>query len=408
MTKLATLLERLYALAPRGALLGLDRVRDAATRLGDVHQLPRYAHVAGTNGKGSTVAFLTTMGERAGLRTGAYTSPHLSRFAERIRVGGKPISDDLLASCLEQVLALGDELTFFEVATLTALLAFRASDVELAILEVGLGGRLDATNVAEGPSVQAVTRIAFDHTDRLGSTLTAIATEKAGIMRPGSPVVIGRLHPDAEAVIRARAAELDAPVVDAMSDEESLLVDTYPPSLAGPFQRHNAMVAVAVATCLDLPSTAIAEGLVSTRWPGRCEILETADGYVLLDCAHNADGALALKNAMMGIAMNFPRRSIALVFGCMADKNWRAMLDRLTQVTGPRVYVTPPGRAATPTSELSAYLEGQVALSPGEALAMAREKVGRGGIVVVTGSIFLVGQVRAYLLGMPCDPPVAL
>ena len=401
-------LERLYALAPRGAVLGLERTRAAAEKLGDVHKLGRYVHIAGTNGKGSTAAFVATMAERAGMKVGLYTSPHLSRFAERIRIAGKVIPDDALARHLERAMGAGPELTFFEVATLAALSAFREAEVDLTILEVGLGGRLDATNVVEGSGVQAITRVAFDHVDRLGESLASIAREKAGILRAGSPVVVGRLHPDARAVVDELATKLGAMVHEATDEEETQIVDTYPPSLAGSFQRQNAMVAAAVALALDLPIQSIAEGLVSTRWPGRCEVIETGEGYVLLDCAHNPDGALALKNALLGLVTNFPRRGVGLVFGAMADKNWKAMLDRNTQVTGPRVYVEPRGREAVPTSELSRYMEGDGALSVGEALGLARQRVGRSGIIIVTGSIYLVGQARSYLLGLPADPPVAL
>ncbi len=402
-------LERLYALAPRGALLGLDRVRAASEKLGEVHRLDRYVHVAGTNGKGSTAAFVASMAERAGMKVGLYTSPHLCRFAERIRIGGRPIADGALEAALDAALGSSPDLTFFEVATLAALLAFREAKVDLAVLEVGLGGRLDATNVVEGRGVQAITRVAFDHTDRLGSSLAAIAREKAGIARAGQPLVVGRLHPDARAAVGELASEVGARLVEAPSRERDALLDAYPPSLGGAFQRHNAAVAVAVAEELGLRREAIGEGLTSTRWPGRCEILETAEGYVLLDCAHNADGALALKNTMLGIASNFPRRSIALVFGALADKNWKGMLDRLMQVTGPRFFVEVEGarRAASP-EELAAWGQGQAALSLDEAMSRARERVGRSGIVVVTGSIVLVGAARAHLLGLPCDPPIAL
>jgi dihydrofolate synthase/folylpolyglutamate synthase len=406
---LASALRRLYALTPRGMRFGLDRVRRAAQALGDVHRVGTYVHVAGTNGKGSTAAFVDQMAREAGATVGLYTSPHLCRFAERIRIDGQPVDDELLAACLERALAADGDLTFFEVATLAALLAFRERKVDLWVLEVGLGGRLDATNMVEGTkAVTAVTRIAFDHTDRLGPTLAAIAREKAGILRPGAPCVVGRLHPDALAVVEEVAAELGARVHEATGEEEAHLVDLYPPSLPGLFQRHNAMIAVAIGRALGLPERAVAEGLLGTQWPGRFEIVESPEGYVVLDCAHNPDGALALKNSLIGVGAAFSRRQVALVFGAMADKNWRAMLDRLTPVTGPRVYVEPPGRAPVPAEELVAYLDGELALGVAEAIALARQRVGRGGLVVITGSIFLVGQARALLLNLPLDPPNGL
>lgn len=402
-------LERLYARGTRGVDLGLDRVREAAQRLGDPHRWATYVHVAGTNGKGSTAAFLATMGRAAGARVGLYTSPHLCRFAERIQVDGQPIDDGLLSRSLTAALDAGPDLTFFEVATLAALVAFRAAGVTLPVLEVGLGGRLDATNIVEGRAVTVITRIAFDHTEILGPTLRHIAREKAGILRPGAPVVVGRLHPDALDEVRQAAALLGATVHEATGPDEQAFIEAYPPSLPGAFQRSNALCAVAAARALGLAPAAIAQGLVETRWPGRCEILETPDGYTLLDCAHNADGALALKNTLLGFVTSVPRKHVALVFGALADKNWAAMLDRVGPVAGHRVYVEPQAsRPAASTAQLRAHLEGEGAESPMAALALARQKVGRGGLVVVCGSIFLVGAVRAALLGLPVDPPIAL
>ncbi len=402
-------LARLYAIAPRGVVLGLDRVREVATRLGDIHKVGPYVHVAGTNGKGSTSAFVATMAQHAGARVGLYTSPHLCRFAERIRVDGHPIEDDLLAACIDEALRAGPELTFFEVATLAALRAFRTLGVNLPVLEVGLGGRFDATNAVEGRSVPVITRVAFDHMNYLGTSLRSIAGEKAGILRPEVTAIVGRLHPDAREVVDQVAARLGTSVYEATTDDEVRFVDAYPPSLPGPFQRSNAMIAVAVARALGLPPQAIAQGLGSTKWPGRCEILETADGYVLLDCAHNPDGAMALKNALLGFSNRVPRRQMALVFGAMADKNWKAMLDRLSGVAGPRVYVEPKGgRAPVSVGELQQYLDGEASSGGADAIVRARQRVGRGGLVVVTGSSYLVGEVRAQILGIASDPQVGL
>lgn len=406
---LAPALQRLYALSVRGMDFGLDRVLEAARRLGDVHRFATYAHVGGTNGKGSTSAFLATMGRAAGAKVGLYTSPHLCRFAERIQVDGQPISDDLLAHCLNETMKVGPELTFFEVATVAAMLAFRTSGVDLPVLEVGLGGRLDATNIAEGRAVPVITRVAFDHMDYLGPTLTDIAREKAGILRAGSPVIVGRLHPDALAVVNATAHALGATVYEATTPDEARFIEAYPPALPGPFQRSNAMCAVAAARALGLSAQAIAQGLTETRWPGRCEIIETPEGYTLIDCAHNPDGAMALKNALLSFVMSIPRRHVALIFGAMADKNWRAMLDRVGNVAGHRIYVAPPGgRSPAPLDAMQAHLPGETAASPREALDLARQRVGRGGLVIVAGSTYLVGPVRAWLLNLPMDPQVGL
>ncbi len=406
---LPTALQQLYALANRGVTLGLDGVLDAARRLGDVHRFAAYAHVGGTNGKGSTSAFLATMGRAAGARVGLYTSPHLCRFAERIQIDGQPVADDLLAHCLTEAMKAGPDLTFFEIATLAAFLAFRISGVNFPVLEVGLGGRLDATNIAEGRAVPIITRVAFDHMTYLGPSLRHIAREKAGILRPGAALIVGRLHPDALETIQAIAHPLGATLHEANNPEGQRYIEAHQPSLPGPFQRQNALCAVAAARAFNLPPQAIAQGLTETRWPGRCELIETPEGYLLLDCAHNPDGALALKNALMSFVMSIPRRHVALIFGAMNDKNWRAMLDRVGAIAHHRVYVAPPGgRDPAPLDALQQYLPGEAAGSPAEALALARLRVGRGGLIIATGSTFLVGPLRAQLLGLPMDPQVGL
>lgn len=402
-------LERLYALAPRGAQLGLERVRAAAERLGSPHKIPHYVHVAGTNGKGSTSAWIAEMAKAAGWKVGLYTSPHLCRFAERIRINGEPLDDDKLASCLDRAMESSSELTLFEVATLAGMLAFKEAQVDLAVLEVGLGGRLDATNIVEGDGVQAITRIAFDHTALLGGNLWAIAREKAGVMRANQRCVIGRLHPDAHASVVHHAEEAGAVIVEAGSPRDESILDQFPPALLGGFQRSNAMVAVAVARELNLPISAIGSGLTSVSWPGRCELIRHSTGPILLDGAHNPDGALALRNVLYSLSSAFARKRVALVFGAMVDKRWKAMLERLAPVIGPKVYVEPQvgGRLAVSTIALDAFARGESTHSVKEALATARSLVGPSGLVVVTGSLYLVGEARANLFGLDRDPPIA-
>src|SRR3954463_12346019 len=176
-------------------------------------------HVGGTNGKGTVTAFTASIARASGMKVGVYTSPHLMRFAERINIGGQPISDELLVDLLNRVMDRAPELTFFEVATLAAFLAFQEAKVELAVLEVGLGGRLDATNVVPPPAVVAITRIAYDHMSDLGDSLGQIAAEKAGIIKAGAKVVLGKIHPEARAVIEAKAAAVGAQVVELGSPE---------------------------------------------------------------------------------------------------------------------------------------------------------------------------------------------
>ncbi len=219
VSELRPVLERLYALASRGRVLGLERMQAACDVLGNPERSFETVHVGGTNGKGTVSAFVASMAHASGKRVGLYTSPHLVRFAERIQIGGVPIDDARLVRLLTQAMDVGPDLTFFEVATLTALLAFREAQVDLAVLEVGLGGRFDATNVIPPPRVAAITRISFDHVAELGDTLAKIAYEKAGIIKAGSAVIVGKLHPDAVAVVEKRVEEVGARLVPLGSPE---------------------------------------------------------------------------------------------------------------------------------------------------------------------------------------------
>jgi dihydrofolate synthase/folylpolyglutamate synthase len=400
-------LERLYALAPRGALLGIDRVRAACSALQHPEQSFASVHIAGTNGKGSVAAMVDAMARAGGLRVGLYTSPHLLRFAERIQVDGEPISDDRLFGALERVLDGFPELTFFETATVAAFVVFAETKVEVGVIEVGLGGRLDATNVLESPRATAITRIALDHTDWLGNDLRSIAREKAGILKRGVPAVLGPLEGDALAEVRALAESVNAPLRLTADDAElASFVERHPPGLAGNHQIENARIAVALGEELGLARADIARGLRSAHWPGRLERLTTPEGDVLLDAAHNPDGAGALASVLARQRCD-PAR-VALIFGAMADKDTASMLAVLAPHAKHRFYLAPEGRRATDPARLLAMQPGSIAADVPEALACARAAVGAEGLVLVTGSIFLVAAARAHLLGLPRDPAVAL
>lgn len=402
-----TSLARLYERVPLGVRLGLETMRAACTRFGDPQRALRVVHVAGTNGKGSCSAMVEAMARAAGVRTGLYTSPHLCRFAERVRIDGQPIDDVALDRLLAEVLDREPDLSFFEVATLAGLLAFREAGVELAILEVGLGGRLDATNVVEPPAIAAaaITRIALDHTDRLGPTLESIAREKAGIAKRGLDLVLGPMPTEGvERAIAAACAEAGATTTRAADLLRG--VDVPAPALPGAHQRDNAGVAWVLAERAGVSREARVAGLAAVKWPGRLERLATARGPVLLDAAHNPDGAAALAREL---AASSPEpSSTALVFGALADKAWPEMIDALAPRAATRVYVAPRGRAATPPERLAARHAGDVTSTFAEAYELARSRVGASGLVVVTGSILLVGEARAELLGLPRDPPVAM
>ena len=409
MSELKPTLERLYALIPRGRMLGLDRMEAACARFGNPERSFEVVHVAGTNGKGTVCAFVASIARAAGKRVGLYTSPHLSRFAERINIDGTPIDDAVLVRLLNQVMDHAPELTFFEVATLAAFLAFREAEVELAVLEVGLGGRLDATNVVPPPRVAAITRVAFDHMLELGDTLAKIAVEKAGIIKSGSAVVLGKLHPEAREVIDRRVAEVGARVVALGSPEPIPGVALAYPRIA--MIGSNLAVATTIARELQIAPDAMARGVEAVSWAGRNELLHrNGQELTLLDCAHNPDGAVALSHVLDPSVLGEveSRREVALVFGALQTKNWRAMLKRLDQVAAHRVFVAPPLSKAVDPREMAQVVSGEVAGTVADALERARAIVGPRGVVVVTGSTFLVGAARSLLLGLPTDPPVDL
>ncbi len=407
MTDYAAILARLFRLGSRGNDLKLERMLAACERVGHPERAFPAVHVAGTNGKGSVCAFVASMARAGGRSVGLYTSPHLVRLAERIQVNGAPLDDAELGPLRERVLDQAPELTFFEVLTLSALLAFRDAGVDLAVLEVGLGGRLDATNVIPPPRIAAVTRIAFDHMAELGNTLEAIACEKAQIIKPGSAVVLGKLHPDARSVMLSRIEEVGARLVPLGSPEPIAGAPLAYPRAA--MVGSNLAVAVTVGRELGLSPEAMANGIEATNWPGRNELLHrNGQELTLLDCAHNPDGAVALSHlvdpAVLGEIES--RREVALVFGALKTKNWKAMLQRLEHVAAHRVYVETPASSPADPRLMAAVVSGEVAATIPEALARARSLVGPRGVVVVTGSSYLVGAARAALLGLTPDPAI--
>jgi dihydrofolate synthase/folylpolyglutamate synthase len=387
-------LESIYRRVPRGMRLGLEPMRAACARLGHPEDAFAAAHVAGTNGKGSVCAMLESIARAQGLRTGLYTSPHLCRFAERIRIEGEPIADDVLTELLELALRGAPDVSFFEAATLTALLAFRQANVDIAILEVGLGGRLDATNVLRTPRAAAITRIALDHTDLLGPTLIDIAREKAGIAKPGLDIILGTMPPDVRRAIDAVAHEHGATT--------SSIEHVSPPpivGLPGAHQIDNARIATALGRRLGASEGAIELGLGNVRWPGRLEQV----GRHLIDCAHNSDGAQALASYVRGLGISPDRTK--LVFGALVDKDWVSMLAELAPLAAHRAFVAPRAGARPAVAP-----QAMASLWPGETAATVERALEPRGaeLVVVAGSILLAGQARAILLGLDTDPPVSL
>jgi dihydrofolate synthase/folylpolyglutamate synthase len=404
---LASALSRLYARIPLGMRLGLGPMQEACARTGHPERGVPVVHVAGTNGKGSVCAMVEAIARAEGLRVGLYTSPHMCRFAERIRIDGAAVDDAALAELLDRSLTVGPDLSFFEAATLAAMLAFHDAGVDLAILEVGLGGRLDATNVVPRPRAAAITRIALDHTDRLGPTLVDIAREKAGIAKPGLDILLGDMVP----AVRAAIDEVARANGATTSTTEGAFVPRRI-GLAGDHQRDNARIAAALGARIGAAPRAVEDGIASVRWPGRLERIERDGRAYLLDAAHNPDGAEALARHLRSLGL--PPERVALVFGTLADKDWPSMLDALAPLASTRIYVAPAGasRSAIDPAAMKARHAGEIAMldpiSAGSGLG-AGEAWGAGAsLVVIAGSIVLVGQARARLLDLPTDPAVAL
>jgi dihydrofolate synthase/folylpolyglutamate synthase len=411
----------LTKLNPSGIKLGLERVREALAALGHPERRFPALHVAGTNGKGSTCAFTATALQAAGHRVGLYTSPHLVRVNERIRVDGADISDEDFGTAILEVLerypsAVSEPMTYFEFGTVVALWHFARVGVDVAVLETGLGGRLDATT-ASSPVVTAITPVSFDHMEYLGHTLAAIAGEKAGILKPGVPCVVSRQEPEALEAIARKAAELAAPLWvegrdfagEAKPDGSlsyrgpSWSLDGLKLALRGPHQRQNAAVALACLEALHargiaVPLEAARTGLASARWPGRLEEIG-GPPPVLLDGAHNPAGVEVLLASLRAL---YPGRRVHLVFGVVADKDrgpmMRALFPKCTSVQLTPLD-TPRSLAPAAYVDEARSLCADVAAWPevDAALAAARAKAGQGDVVLCTGSLFLVGMVKARL-----------
>lgn len=419
MTDYQRTLDWLYALeAAKGMDFKLERVALALQRLGDPQRAWPALHVAGTNGKGSVAAMLDACLAAAGYRVGRYTSPHLVELGERVTVGGRPVDHATLVGLAEEVrdasLARGIGLTFFELLTVMAFLHFRRAAVDVAVVEVGLGGRLDATNVVD-PLVAVITTIGLDHTQWLGSRLEQIAAEKGGIIKPGRPVVLGRLAAAPAAVLERLAAARGAPVVAAgrdyrlaggeQADFEGLgwRLSGLEIGLRGAHQRDNAGVAVAtlatVRDALPVGEAALRHGLATVRWPGRLEVLDGSPP-VIVDGAHNADGVAALLAELPRLSDGRP---IHLLFAVMGDKDWPAMASALGGACRSAVVteVLVP-RGAPAAAVAAAFPDGCPATAEPDldrAWALVRERAGGGGVVLVAGSLFLVGALSDRLAG---------
>jgi len=410
------------------AKFNLENITVLMERLGRPDRTYPIVHIAGTNGKGSTAAFLESILRAAGFRTGLNTSPHLERINERIRINGEEVSDQIFAETFTRVQEVIEELlaagrleahpTYFECVTALAFEVFARERVEFAVVEVGLGGRLDATNIVR-PQVSVITRIDFDHENYLGHSLEEIAREKAGIVKAGVPVATAPQLPEVREVLRGKARELDATIVDTGEDFdlEREIAEAgcaralararargeavrLAPGLPGRFQLENALNAVATAELLQargyrITKQNIEQGIRSAEWPGRLERLQ-AGPDVYLDGAHNPGAARELAQFL---EENFARRRVYLIFGAMRDKS----VDEMTGILFPlasEVIFTQPGTPRAVSANQLADLAGHhaarytVIRDAEEALESALAKARSDDAVFVTGSLYLVGQLR--------------
>ncbi len=390
----------LRSLQLHGFQPGLGTTRRLAALAGGPQERLRFIHVAGTNGKGSTCALLESVYRKAGLKVGLYTSPHLVRFGERIQVGRVPIADADLARHVAELKRLADTMTptFFEFTTVLALRYLAEQRVDLVIWETGLGGRLDATNIVT-PLASVITNVAFDHQRILGDTIAAIASEKAGIIKAGVPVVTAAEDPDALAIIVHKAKELDAPVITLGEPEIARFKTEIP--LLGRHQRANAALAAATVRLLrfvlPVDDTQLLEGLAEVSWPGRLQVLRRGAQTLVLDGAHNPAGVAALRTAL---AEAFPGKRPTLVLGMLADKDWRAMVADLVPLAS-RVVTAPVGNERTVTAEdLRAACVATGAGRPvkaAESTGAALKLVAADPFVVVAGSLYFIGEVMEGL-----------
>jgi len=384
-------LDRLAMLLPAGDRLGLERITALLDRLGGPQdRLPPVFHVAGTNGKGSTVAFLRAALEAAGYEAHVFTSPHLVRFNERIRVAGRLIDDEPLAALLTEVIDAGGgiEPSFFEVATAAALLAFARTPADACILEVGLGGRLDSTNVIDRPAVTGIASIALDHQQFLGSTLAEIGAEKAGIAKRDVPLVSLTQPAEAEAAIAKVAAERGATLL--LEGRDWTVDANLKPGLAGPHQRRNAGLAWAMLSAQDklgVPRATFAKAIATVRWPARFQRLQqgplVGDIATWVDGAHNPGAAAALADALAETG------AMHIVLGILANKDADAIIEALRPQALSFTFVPVPDHDHHEPDDLARRFGGRAAASLQDALANLPAPR------LIAGSLYVAGDALA-------------
>ncbi|MEX2044835.1 MAG: folylpolyglutamate synthase/dihydrofolate synthase family protein [Opitutus sp.] len=408
-------LEHLFGLKVQGKKFGIDRMRVLAEELGHPEQAVPCIHVAGTNGKGSVAAMIDAILRGAGWRTGLYTSPHLVKPGERVQVDRRPLTDDEIVAYVAELRPIADRIAeadpdnrpgFFEFMTAMAFLQFQRTQCDIAAIEVGLGGRLDATNIVM-PGVSVITSIAMDHGEILGKDLEEIAGEKAGIIKEGRPVVIGRMPRAAEFRIRAVAAQRGSPAFSVGEEFGEDITGCPRTNLEGDFQRWNAATATLAVRALDgrwrVTEEAIARGLAQVDWPGRWQRTQIGGRLAILDASHNPEGAQALDANLSRLREETGRAPIVIT-GALGEERARPLLATICRHALEVHLVVPNQPRACTHEELEALVppdfSGRVMRGTVEGLFPAQGGCTAGGpgdVLVVTGSIYLLGEVMARL-----------
>lgn len=403
------------------ALPGLSRTVELMERIGNPQKKLKFIHIAGTNGKGSTAAMLASILQKAGYRTGLYTSPYIIRFNERMQINGEQISDEEVCEILQEIRpmadAMADHPTEFELVTAIAMVYFLRHQCDIVVLEVGLGGEMDATNVIDPPEASVIVNIGLDHTQVLGNTVEEIAHTKAGIIKPGSPCVLYGQQRSVEEVIEKVCAErgcrlyhadyadvhpLSASLEGQRFDWKNLHDLSLP--LLGEHQLHNAATVLTTIDAIrdrgwNVPERAVREGLADVRWPGRFEILRKNPMFIV-DGGHNPQCLEALEDALRAY---LPGRKLVFLNGCMADKDYGDMFNHLAPFAQEFVTVRPNNPRALSAEELSQYIRSHLGAKAtpcatvADGVRTAIEHAGKDGVVCACGSLYMIGDIVAAL-----------
>lgn len=413
--------QRIHEQAWIGRAPGLSRTRELLGRLGDPHMGLKFVHITGTNGKGSTAAMVSSVLRKAGLKTGLYTSPHLWHFGERFQVDGRPIADEDLGRITETVLKaaenMTDPATEFELMTAVAMVYFREQRCDLVVLEVGLGGRLDSTNIIPAPEAAVITNLGLEHTDQLGDTIPLIAREKAGIIKPGCRCVLYHQSREAEEVVeevcREKGVELTVTDLDSLRVLEAdsrgqrftYRGAEYRIPMVGAYQVRNAATAIEVVEALrrggwDISPKALQEGMAGAVWPGRMELAHQ-NPDLIIDGGHNPQCMEAIAQSL---PLLYPGKKIRFLTGVMADKDYPDMMGKLLPLAKSFHTITPDSPRALSAEDLAAFLRGKGAeatpcRSVEEGLRTILAQSTPEDVICACGSLYMVGELR-HLLGL--------